>query len=76
MCVGADDPITSPEKRIAFEEEMRSSGVDWRINLYGGAEHSFTHPRSATMGIPGLEYDQRAAERSWHAMLDLFNEVF
>jgi dienelactone hydrolase len=75
MCVGADDPITPPERRIAFEEEMRSSGVDWRINLYGGAVHSFTHPRSATMGTPGLKYDQRAAQRSWRAMLDLFNEV-
>jgi len=76
MCVGADDPITPPERRSAFEDEMRSSGVDWRINLYGGVVHSFTHPRSATMGIPGLKYDQRAAERSWRAMHDLFNEVF
>jgi dienelactone hydrolase len=55
---------------------MRSSGVDWRIILYGGVVHSFTHPRSSTMGIPGLEYNELAAERSWRAMIDLFDEVF
>jgi dienelactone hydrolase len=76
MCVGADDPIIPPERRNAFEEEMRSAKVDWRMNLYGGVLHSFTHPRSTTMGIPGLKYDQLAAERSWRAMIDLFNEVF
>jgi dienelactone hydrolase len=76
MCIGADDPIIPPERRAAFEEEMRASGVDWRINLYGGVVHSFTHPRSATMGIPGLKYDQLAADRSWRAMIDLFDEVF
>ena len=75
MCVGADDPIIPPQRRTDFEEEMRSCGVDWRINLYGGVEHSFSHPRSATMGIPGLKYDKLAAERSWRAMIDLFNEV-
>jgi dienelactone hydrolase len=76
MCIGADDPIVPEERRSAFAREMTDAGVDWRINLYGGVQHSFTHPRSASMGIPGLAYDQQAAERSWRAMLDLFDEVF
>jgi dienelactone hydrolase len=76
MCVGADDPIVSLEQRTAFEEEMRVVGVDWRINLYGGVQHSFTHPNSGSSGLPGLKYDEVAAERSWRAMIDLFEEVF
>jgi dienelactone hydrolase len=76
MCVGADDPVVAPETRRVFEEEMRASGADWRIILYGGVEHSFTHPFAATVGIPGLRYDALAAARSWRAMLDLFGEVF
>jgi len=76
MCVGADDPVVPPESRRAFEEEMRAAGVDWRMILLGGVEHTFTHPFADTLKIPGLRYDEVAAERSWRAMLDLFAEVF
>ena len=56
---------------------MRAAGVDWRMNLYGGAKHSFTHPRADAAGLPdALEYHQLTDERSWRAMLDLFDEVF
>src|SRR5262249_47032916 len=41
VCIGADDPIVPPEQRLAFEEEMRNAAVDWQMNLYGGAAHSF-----------------------------------
>ena len=54
MCVGADDPIIPVEHRLAFETEMRAAGVDWRMNLYGGALHSFTNPRPGLAGAhPG-----------------------
>jgi dienelactone hydrolase len=76
MCVGADDPIVPLERRVAFEEEMRAAGVDWRMNLYGGVQHSFTNPRAAASGMPGLKFDELATERSWRSMIDLFAEVF
>jgi dienelactone hydrolase len=76
VCVGADDPIIPVEQRLAFEAEMRAAGVDWRMNLYGGAKHSFTHPRAAMATVPGLEYNRLTDERSWRAMLDLLDEVF
>lgn len=57
---------------------MRATDVDWRLNLYGGAEHSFTHPRTDPdqPTLPGISYHQRADERAWRAMLDLFHETF
>ncbi len=76
VCVGADDPVVPLDHRLAFEAEMRAAGVDWRINLYGGTQHSFTHPDAARAGLPGLEYHPRSDARSWRAMLDLFDEVF
>jgi dienelactone hydrolase len=75
MCVGADDPLVPIGDRAGFEEEMRAAGVDWQMNLYGGAKHRFTDPNAAAGGVPGLEYNHRAAERSWRAMLDLFEET-
>jgi dienelactone hydrolase len=76
VCVGADDPIIPVEHRLAFETEMRAAGVDWRMNLYGGAQHSFTHPRAGLAAVPGIVYDRLTDERSWRAMLDLLHEVF
>jgi dienelactone hydrolase len=75
VCIGADDPIVPAEQRLAFEDEMRAAGVDWRIHLHGGAKHSFTNPHAAAAGLDALAYDQRSDERSWRAMLDLFDEV-
>jgi dienelactone hydrolase len=75
VCVGTDDPLISVQERLAFEE-VRAGGVDWRMNLYGGTEHSFTNPASELAGRPGVRYHQPSDQRSWRAMLDLFDEVF
>jgi dienelactone hydrolase len=76
VCLGTEDALISVEERLAFEEEMRAGGVDWRMNLYGGAEHSFTHPWAELADLPGIKYHQPSDERSWRAMLDLLDEVF
>ncbi|SOJ55196.1 hypothetical protein MSIMFB_02685 [Mycobacterium simulans] len=76
VCIGAEDPLISVGERLMFEEQMRAAGVDWRMNLYGGAQHSFTHPDVDSIGVPGLRFDPIATERSWRAMLDLFDETF
>ncbi|MFD9960091.1 dienelactone hydrolase family protein [Amycolatopsis sp. NPDC058986] len=77
ICMGADDPIIPLDQRVAFEEEMRAGRVDWRMNLYGGAQHSFTNPDAdpANAPMPGIVYHEASAKRSWRAMLDLFDEV-
>jgi dienelactone hydrolase len=75
VCIGTEDPIISPAERAAFEAEMRAGGVDWRMNLYGGAAHSFTNPEAHLAGMPGIEYHEPTAARSWRAMLDLFAET-
>jgi hypothetical protein len=46
------------------------------MNIYGGAKHSFTHPRVATVGVPALQYDERTDLRSWRDMVGLLEEVF
>ena len=75
VCIGTEDPLVPPDQRVSFEEEMRAGGVDWRMNLYGGAAHSFTNPDASAMGVPGIEYHEVTDRRSWAAMLDLFDEA-
>ena len=74
--IGAADPLVPPEQRAAFEKEMTEAKADWRMILYGGVAHSFTNPAADALGRPDLRYDKSADERSWRAMLDLFDEVF
>jgi dienelactone hydrolase len=74
VCIGADDPFVPAEQRAQFEQEMRAAEVDWRMNIYGGAVHSFTNPKADLSGLPGVSYDQLTDERSWRAMLDFFDE--
>lgn len=74
VCIGADDPLVPAAQRVGFEEEMRAAGVDWRMNLYGGAVHSFTNPGADPSAFAGVAYHRPTDERSWRAMLDLFDE--
>jgi len=75
VCIGADDPVIPPEQRAAFEAEMKAAGVDWRLQLYGGAGHSFTNPAADTWGRPGFSFHADTDRRSWNAMIELFNET-
>jgi dienelactone hydrolase len=75
VCIGADDPIIPPEQRAAFEQEMKAAGVDWRLQLYGGAGHSFTNPAADARGMKGFFYHADTDRRSWNAMIELFNET-
>lgn len=76
VCIGNEDPLIPPDQRAPFEQEMQAAGIDWRMNLYGGAKHSFTNPLAGAVGVPGIEYHEPTDRRSWAAMLDLFDEVF
>lgn len=76
VCHGGDDGFTSPNDMAAFEKEMRDNHVDWEINVYGNAVHSFTNPDADKYGIPGIGYNAKADHRSWQAMQSVFSAVF
>jgi len=71
---GADDPFESAQDLAAFESEMREAKVDWQLIKYGGAVHSFTDWK-ASGAIKGAQYNERADQRSWQAMLQMFDEA-
>jgi dienelactone hydrolase len=71
---GADDPGAPASVVAAFEEEMRSAGVDWELTNYGGAVHAFTDWSANTPGR--AMYNESADRRSWEQMKDFLQEVF
>ncbi|TAJ83346.1 dienelactone hydrolase family protein [Reyranella sp.] len=75
VCIGADDPIIPPAQRAGFENEMTAAGIDWRLQLYGGAGHSFTNPAADSRGMKGFFFHEATDRRSWNAMIELFNET-
>jgi len=72
---GADDPFVPEKDLAAFEQEMRTNGVDWQLIKYGGAVHSFTD-WSADGSMKGAKFDARADARSWQDLQQFFAELF
>jgi dienelactone hydrolase len=73
---GADDPHVSAKDLAAFEDEMRQAKVDWQLNKYGGAVHSFTDWNAGNDPARGAAYNEKADRRSWEAMKLFFAEIF
>lgn len=73
---GADDPLVPAEQVAAFHTEMRNAKVDWQMNTYGGAVHSFTNPEAGNDPSKGVAYDEKADRRSWEALKRFLQRVF
>jgi len=73
---GADDAFITPEQIRAFQDEMRKSGADWQMILFGGAVHGFTNPDADKVGIKGIAYNRSADVRSWEYLKLFFTEIF
>jgi dienelactone hydrolase len=71
---GYDDPMAPPEDVLALAKELTSAGADWQLHAYGKTKHAFTNP-DANNPTMGLMYNSDADRRSWHAMLNFFEEV-
>jgi dienelactone hydrolase len=76
VCHGADDPYAPKAVVDAFQEEMRKSGVDWQMVLYGDAVHSFSNPTSGNDKSKGAAYNEKADRRSWALMQSFLRDIF
>jgi dienelactone hydrolase len=72
---GWDDPLAPPEDVIALGKELTQAGADWQIHAYGNVAHGFTNPGS-TGAVPGVVYNELAAERSWTSLINFLEEIF
>jgi dienelactone hydrolase len=76
VCQGANDPYVPKEQVMAFWNEMQNAKVNWQMNVYGNAVHSFTNPDSGSDPSEGVAYNKEADLRSWQAMKAFFNDIF
>ncbi|MGW7449312.1 dienelactone hydrolase family protein [Kitasatospora sp. NPDC054795] len=72
--VGSEDPIMPAERREAFTAEMQAAGVDWRLVVYGGAQHAFHHPTVGHTVLPGVAHHPEHARRAWRDIVGLLAE--
>lgn len=87
LCTGSEDPLCTPSQLLEFGCVLQDAGADWRVNIYGGAEHAFwaapRHPDGAPTGgtihtnatVPGVSYHPAHTPRAWRAVLDLLDET-
>lgn len=74
MLHGYDDPLAPPEDVLAVAREFTAAGADWQLHAYGQTVHAFTNP-AANARANGMQYDEAADRRSWHALEQFLAEV-
>ena len=84
---GSEDPLCTPGQLLTFTSALQDAGVDWRVNVYGGAKHAFwaapMHPDGSLTGdtdhavatVPGVGHHALHAARAWQAVLGLLEET-
>jgi dienelactone hydrolase len=76
VLTGANDAFIPPDQRDAFAKEMADAKVNWEMDVYCDAVHAFTNPDAGQFGMPNVQYNKQADERSFARMIGFFNEIF
>ena len=76
ICHGSDDPYATLDALMKVQTQLKEAGVNYQINIYSGAVHSFSNPASGSDPSKGVAYNEQADKRSWEAMKDFFAEIF
>jgi len=74
MLHGYDDPMAPPEDVLAVAKELTAADADWQLHAYGQTVHAFTNPKAQSRA-GGMQYDETADRRSWHALEEFLAEV-
>lgn len=76
---GSEDGFLKPEAVASFSQDMFKANVDFTYMNLKGVKHSFTNPQadefSKKFNIEALQYNKKADEQAWSAMLKFFKRV-
>ena len=73
---GAADTFVDPETIEGMRKALDAAKVDWFMVSYARAVHAFTNPDADSFKIPGIGYNEKAAQRSWDEMARFFQVQF
>ena len=76
ICHGGDDPFVPMPEVNAFLDEMKAAKVNYQLNIYSGAVHTFTNPAAGNDPSKGSAYNPQADHRSFEEMKQFFAEIF
>jgi dienelactone hydrolase len=76
VCHGAADSFVPQEQLEEFLREMAKAGADVQVEVYQGAQHSFTNPGVDKHGLQGAKYNEAADRKSWEDMKTFLRRVF
>ena len=76
VCHGAMDPHVPLADVTAFAEEMNVRRRGRQLNMYGGAQHGFTHTDAKPGAIPGVAYHEQADTLWFAATRDFLARAF
>jgi len=69
---GADDPVAPMDMVAQLANELTAAGIDFDMEIYGGAQHSFTE---WSANRDGARYDPDADLKSWDALLAFLDKT-
>jgi dienelactone hydrolase len=73
---GIEDQSVPVTEAYKLADGLRAAKVNFQMELYSGVVHGFTEPENKPAPGKKTAYDERADQKSWAAMQDLFREVF
>jgi dienelactone hydrolase len=72
---GDADPLAPFDEMVVFREEMRAAQANWQIDIYGGAQHSFSGEGILEKGGSEAALHPQSELRWWRATLEFLQEV-
>jgi dienelactone hydrolase len=72
---GMKDPYAPAEDIEALHEELLSSGTQSNVSVFVDAEHAFTDPDAARLGMAGVAYNADAHQKSWAGTLEALEQA-
>ncbi len=70
---GSDDPVAPMTQVAALADQLNAAGVDYDMDIYGGARHAFT---VWTADRESSRYDAEADIQSWNALMTFLDKSF
>lgn len=72
---GYSDPLLQDDELFGILNTLDSSGIKWKIVIYGGAAHGFSNPFYGNDPSSGTAYNKAVSEDAFSEMIEFFKSV-